>query len=203
MYILPTMHFETVPIWSFEGMRLSAIDIFIYFFLYPLTGGNVSELRKVDGVSHWEFWKNSERKGPRNRFLININEVTGERAFVMGKWKYVKSKAGVPGMSTSSPVSCKFTNFFVGGTGNKGSKLKFGGYAGRDNELSYNLSMVLHSPVHKVLRRYREKKYNEKEFLQLRRKANIAMQGSCKNRTQTSYSVILPCFSKGKCFFFR
>lgn len=178
-------------------------NIFIRLFrLYPFTGGNVSNLGKVDGVSHWEFWKNSEVKPPRNRILVNINEVTNEKAFIMGKWKYSISTYSTILMDEYSyliTLYFKFTNnsSVWWYSGSKSAKLKYGGYAGRDTALTYNLTLVLHSPVHKVLKRYEEKKFNEKTFLQLRRKADIAAQGSCKNRTQAFDSDVLPCFSTG------
>lgn len=78
----------------------SSTYLFYSFFIFPLlkfrsgsfSGGNTSHLGKVDGVSQWEFLRNSEVQSPRRRLLVNINERTDEKAFIMGKWKYVKSK---------------------------------------------------------------------------------------------------------------
>ncbi|XP_078047893.1 arylsulfatase B [Augochlora pura] len=57
--------------------------------LLSAAGGNTSVLRGIDGYDMWESLRDNT-KGPRTKVLHNIDDIYGNAAMTVGKWKLVK-----------------------------------------------------------------------------------------------------------------
>lgn len=146
---------------------------------YAAAGGNVSQLGHIDGINQWDYLTKSQVKSPRKEILLNIDEVKGEEAMIMGNWKLIKIN--------TSPTD-------------------FGGSSGRDDKYNYNMTAVLTCKTHQILNAYsneieKDSKKTAQLFWKLRNRAKIDKH--CRSRindTNNENGSNAKCFKEG-CLF--
>lgn len=146
---------------------------------YAAGGGNVSNLGQIDGINQWDHLTGKAAHSPRKEVLLNIDEVKGDEAIIVGNWKLVKI--------------LKATT-------------EFGGSTGREDEYNYNMSSVVATTTHQILNSYSNKTNEDTnktthQFWRIRNHAKIDKH--CKNRINDTNNENGPhakCFQEG-CLF--
>lgn len=57
--------------------------------LYSAAGGNVEDLQDIDGFDQWEAIQ-KDQPSKRQKILHNIDDIYGNAALTIDKWKYVE-----------------------------------------------------------------------------------------------------------------
>lgn len=71
-----------------SGQPIIGYNITLKYIVF--SGGNVDNLGKIDGVDQWRSLTNTLTP-IRLTLLVNIDEKSGEEAFIFNQWKVVKS----------------------------------------------------------------------------------------------------------------
>ena len=137
------------------------ISFFLSFVNCVVLGGDVTELGKIDGIDQWSYLtEDSNGTVPRKGALINIGDEDNIEGIIDGKWKLVQS------------------------TYNNGSYDDYFGEDGRGfPNPSYNIDMILASPVFKAIQSVESNAIKDKNHMvvkinQLRNEAIVSCSGT-------------------------
>ncbi|KAL0121278.1 hypothetical protein PUN28_008741 [Cardiocondyla obscurior] len=131
--------------------------------LYSAAGGNLNDLKQLDGINQWPIIKYAKKTDKRRSALVNIREDENSEAAIVGYYKLITDKSDYQ----------KHYNY----------------YNGRDaSYFKYNLTNVLTSPVAMAIKNVSIKALTAAKIKQLRKKAtiickNVMNSSSCENRT--------------------
>ncbi|XKL69126.1 hypothetical protein PGB90_006895 [Kerria lacca] len=133
-------------------------------------GGNVENIRGIDGVNQWNFLNGQQRTSNRSEVLININHKKKNAAIINGKWKLMRCHLG-------------HTPSFAD---------EYGGLSERnESEVIFKIEKVIGSTTNNVISKYVSSSLNLSEtFLRVRSLATIDKKCSerilAANETRTT-----------------
>lgn len=138
--------------------------------LYAAAGGNPSDLQNIDGIDQWEVLQ-KDVPTRRTKVLHNIDDIYGNAALTIDKWKYVEG----------STYNGQWDGWY--------------GPSGREKTFRYNVGQVLGSRAHRAVSTI-SNRVSPDHIRELREKATISCSTE-RNTNEARFSnckpLIAPC----------